>query len=144
MWKETARGAWPDAAFAAPVSPAALTDAERRLGCGLPGELTGLLRETDGLVGPYGVDAVWPLERVVEQNLYFRSDRSFAELYMPFDALLFFGDNGGGDQFAFVRTPRRPDVFVWEHEDDSRRWAARDLRDYLERSLGADGDDWYR
>ncbi len=144
MWKEAARAAWPDAEFAPPVAPAALTDAERRLGCGLPAELTGLLRETDGVVGPYGVDTVWPLERIVEQNLRFRSDHSLAELYMPFDALLFFGDNGGGDQFAFVRTPPRPDVFVWEHEDDSRRWAARDLRDYLRRCLTADGEDWYR
>lgn len=31
-----------------------------------------------------------------------------AQLYMPFDALLFFGDNGGGDQFAFVQTPGLP------------------------------------
>nr|WP_329202312.1 MULTISPECIES: SMI1/KNR4 family protein [unclassified Streptomyces] len=67
-----------------------------------------------------------------------------SQLYMPFDALLFFGDNGGGDQFAFVQTPRRPDVFVWEHETDSRRWVAGDLRDYLGRSLAAGGDDWYR
>nr|WP_280703686.1 hypothetical protein [Kitasatospora sp. GP82] len=48
------------------------------------------------------MDTVWAIEQIVEQNLYFRSDGSFARLYMPFDALLFFGDNGGGDQFAFV------------------------------------------
>jgi len=47
---------------------------------------------------------------------------------MPFDPFLFFGDNGGGDQFAFVQTPQRPDIFVGEHESDSRRWVANDLR----------------
>ncbi|MEU4119519.1 SMI1/KNR4 family protein [Kitasatospora sp. NPDC028055] len=122
----------------------ALDDAERRLGFGLPGELRELLLESDGIVGHTSVDTVWPVERIVEQNLLFRSNRSFAELYMPFDALLFFGDNGGGDRFAFVRTPQRPDVFVWEHETDSRRWVAGGLRDYLGRSLARGGDDWYQ
>lgn len=103
-----------------------------------------LLTECGGVVGHTGVDTVWSVARVVEQNLLFRSDPAFAGLYMPFDALLFFGDNGGGDQFAFVRTPRRPDVFVWEHETDSRRWVARDLKDYLARALATGGDDWYQ
>ncbi|MEU9917381.1 SMI1/KNR4 family protein [Streptomyces sp. NPDC051001] len=57
-----------------------------------------------------------------------RRDGSTRRLYMPFDALLFFGDNGGGDHFAFVQRPQRPDIFVWEHESDSRRWVAGDLR----------------
>ncbi len=32
---------------------------------------------------------------------------------MPFEPLMFFGDNGGGDQFAFVSDPRARSVFVW-------------------------------
>ncbi|MFD8263861.1 SMI1/KNR4 family protein [Streptomyces griseoluteus] len=133
------------AGFSDAVDSAALAEAEQRLGCSLPTELTSLLRETDGIVGPYAVDTVWPLSRIVTDNLRFRSDSSFTNLYMPFEALLFFGDNGGGDQFAFVRTPVRPDIFVWQHEDDSRRWVARDLQDYLGRSLAdGGGDDWYQ
>lgn len=122
----------------------ALAEAQQRPGCRLPAELAGLLAETNGIVGQYGVDTVWPVEQMVEHNLRSWSDTSFADLYMSFDALLFFGDNGGGDQFSFVRTPRRADIFVWEHEDDSRRWVARDLKDYLGRSLAGGGDDWYR
>ncbi|MGW1513594.1 SMI1/KNR4 family protein [Streptomyces sp. NPDC002394] len=121
-----------------------LADAEHRLGRELPAELRQLLLESNGIIGRIAVDTIWPVEQIAEQNLLFRSDSSFAQLYMPFDALLFFGDNGGGDQFAFVRTPQRPDVFVWEHETDSRRWVARDLRDYLGRSLAEGGDDWYQ
>ncbi|MEV5606702.1 SMI1/KNR4 family protein [Streptomyces sp. NPDC052225] len=109
----------------------------------MPAQLTALLRETDGLIGEYGTDVVWPLDRIVDQNLLFWSPDSFPGLYMPFDPLLFFGDNGGGDQFAFVLTPERPDIFAWNHENDSRLWAARDLEDYLHRALAGDGD-WYR
>ncbi|WP_433478894.1 SMI1/KNR4 family protein [Spirillospora sp. CA-142024] len=144
MWREVAAKAFPDVEFRPPVDTAAVTAAEQRLGCPLPSQLTGLLQETDGVIGHYGVDTVWPLEQIVEQNLHFWTDDSLADLYMPFDALLFFGDNGGGDRFAFVRTPPRADVFVWEHETDSRRWAAGDLGDYLGRSLSSDEDDWYQ
>ncbi|MET8786906.1 SMI1/KNR4 family protein [Streptomyces sp. NPDC004589] len=143
MWKEAAAEALPEVEFRAPVDAAALAEAERRLGRRLPAQLTALLMETDGVVGEYGTDVVWSLDRMVEQNLLFWSPDTFPGLYMPFDPLLFFGDNGGGDQFAFVLTPERPDIFVWDHEDDSRLWAARELEDYLHRSLAGDGD-WYR
>ncbi|MGW0604376.1 SMI1/KNR4 family protein [Streptomyces sp. NPDC002640] len=121
----------------------ALADAERRLGRSLPDSLRAFLLESNGLLGHSSVEAVWPLERIVAANIYFRSDAAMRELYMPFDALLFFGDNGGGDQFALVEQPDRPDIFVWEHESDSRRWVANDLRDYLRRSLAQGGDEWY-
>ncbi|MEU3687954.1 SMI1/KNR4 family protein [Streptomyces narbonensis] len=143
MWKEAAVEALPDVEFRAPVDAAALAEAERRLGRGLPAQLTALLMETDGIVGGYRKDVVWSLDRIVEQNLLFWSPDTFPGLYMPFDPLLFFGDNGGGDQFAFVLTPERPDIFVWDHEDDSRLWAANELEDYLHRSLSGGGD-WYR
>ncbi|WP_329211480.1 SMI1/KNR4 family protein [Streptomyces sp. NBC_00683] len=143
MWKEAAAEALPEVEFRAPVDATALAEAVRRLGRDLPAQLTALLMETDGIVGEYGTDVVWSLDRILEQNLLFRSPDTFPDLYMPFDPLLFFGDNGGGDQFAFVLTPERPDIFVWDHEDDSRLWAARELKDYLHRSLAGDGD-WYR
>ncbi|MFI1394256.1 SMI1/KNR4 family protein [Streptomyces sp. NPDC020681] len=143
MWREAAAEALAEVEFRARVDATALAEAERRLDRGLPAQLTALLLETNGIVGEYGTDVVWSLDRIVEQNLLFWSPDTFPGLYMPFDPLLFFGDNGGGDQFAFVLTPQRPDIFVWCHEDDSRLWAARELEDYLHRSLAGDGD-WYR
>ncbi|ALC22672.1 SMI1/KNR4 family protein [Streptomyces pristinaespiralis] len=143
MWKDAAAKALHTVEFRAPVDATALAEAERRLGRTLPAQLAALLRETNGVVGEYGTDVVWSLERIVEENLLFWSPDTFPGLYMPVDPLLFFGDNGGGDQFAFVLTPERPDIFVWDHENDSRLWAARALEDYLHRSLAGDGD-WYR
>ncbi|MFE4588193.1 SMI1/KNR4 family protein [Streptomyces laurentii] len=56
---------------------------------------------------------------------------------MPFDSLLFFADAGNGDLFALLPRIDRPDVFVWNDEDDSRTWAAPSLATYLEwRSTG--------
>ncbi|MFE8965325.1 SMI1/KNR4 family protein [Streptomyces albogriseolus] len=126
----------------APVDAAALREAERRLGRALPAQLDVLLRETDGVADAYGTDVVWPLAQIVEQNLMFGSGEAFAGLYMPFDSLLFFGDNGGGDQFALVVASGRDDVFVWEHETDSRVWVAGGLQEYLRRALAGDGDWW--
>ena len=59
---------------------------------------------------------------------------------MPFDPLLFFADAGNGDQFAFPITTAgaRNDVFVWTHEDDSRRWYAASLDKYVAWWLSGD------
>ncbi|MFF3419734.1 SMI1/KNR4 family protein [Streptomyces sp. NPDC002698] len=144
MWRETAAQTFPGVGLREAVQESGLAVAQERLGRTLPAELRALLLESDGVIGHTDTDTVWPLDRIVEQNLLFWSDETLARLYMPFDAFLFFGDNGGGDQFAFVQRPERPDIFVWEHESDSRRWVAGGLRDYLGRVLNSGGDDWYR
>ena len=54
---------------------------------------------------------------------------------MPFDCLLFFGEEGSGELYAYVITEgaiRRPDVFLWEHETDSRQWYAARMQNYLQ------------
>jgi hypothetical protein len=144
MWRETAAQTFPGVGLREAVQESGLAVAQERLGRRLPAELRALLLESDGVIGHTDTDTVWPLDRIVEQNLLFWSDETLARLYMSFDAFLFFGDNGGGDQFAFVQRPERPDIFVWEHESDSRRWVAGGLRDYLGRALRTGGDDWYR
>jgi hypothetical protein len=56
---------------------------------------------------------------------------------------MFFGDNGGGNQFAFVPGEAKAGVLVWEHETDDRRQVADDLADHLRQALTSDGDEWY-
>ncbi|MFI7317733.1 SMI1/KNR4 family protein [Streptomyces venezuelae] len=117
---------------------------ESGLGQSLPRALLALLLETDGVEDEYGTEVVWSAERILSENSTLRSDGPHRELYMPFDSLLFFGDNGGGDRFAFVRTPERDDIFVWDHETDSRNWISPNLESFLRSALGNAGEDWYR
>lgn len=132
-----------DAELAEPATGEALAEVERALGQPLPEELAALLRECDGVRGHDDADVVWSAERIATDNTSFRTSQEFNLLYMPFEPLMFFGDNSGGDQFAFVRIPRRDDVFVWDHETDGRTMAANGLGDYLARAL-SDAGDWWR
>ncbi|MGW0827429.1 SMI1/KNR4 family protein [Streptomyces sp. NPDC002845] len=129
--------------FKTPVGETALDAAESALEQPLPADLKSLLRETNGVSDEFECSFIWPAEEIAARNQEMRSSVDFRSLYMPFDPLLLFGDNGGGDLFAFVSTPVRPDIFVWQHESDSRRWVANDLKDYIRRYLGAGGEDWY-
>jgi hypothetical protein len=93
--------------------------------------LAALLHQSNGVDGEYGLGLIWPIERITADNLAFRQNPEFAQIYMPFDALLFFADAGNGDQFALVPHTNRPDVFAWDHENDSRTWVAPGLAEYL-------------
>ncbi|MBY0241221.1 MAG: SMI1/KNR4 family protein [Burkholderiaceae bacterium] len=108
---------------------------EKVLGITLPEELRSLLSQTDGVMGEYELSLVWPVEQIAKDNIQFRNEVTFAELYMPFDSLLFFADAGNGDQFAYSilsGSVRRNDIFVWNHEDDSRTWIASSLKHFIE------------
>lgn len=140
MWREQVSAVLPEAEFAAPATQGQLDEVSRALSVDLPPDLIALLRESDGITGEYGAGLVWPTERIISDNLLFRADQDFAALYMPFDSLLFFADAGNGDQFAFPITSAgiRDEIYVWDHEDDSRRWYAARLEQYLAWWLGGD------
>ncbi|MGI5427816.1 SMI1/KNR4 family protein [Streptomyces sp. CA-179760] len=143
MWRESLEdlvtGPWRP-----PAPYAALHAIETSLGSPLPPTLRFLLLETDGLEGPYGEDIVWAADRILNDDLAFRTRPEFRLLHRPFDPLLFFGDNGGGDQFAFVQDLGDGSVHVWDHETDERSLVAPDLGSYLRKALGSDGANWYR
>jgi hypothetical protein len=135
VWRDRISGLTEHAKFASPASEQDLGAAEAVLGGPFPAQLREALAESDGVWGEYDLGLIWPVSRIISDNVVFRTNSDFASLYMPFDALLFFADGGNGDQFAFPCKPRRDEVFVWNHEDDSRRWVARDLDQYLQRWL---------
>lgn len=138
MWRETLQKMSSDLTFKAPATDAEIDQINVELGIQPPDELRSLLAESNGVDGEYGLGLLWDVARIIEDNRRFRSIPDFAELYMPFDCLLFFGDAGNGDQFAFPvlkGSVRRPDIFVWNHEDDSRSWAAPSLQTYFDRWL---------
>lgn len=132
MWRERVRALTDVATFHDAADAAVISQAERTLGVELPSALRELLMESNGVSGEHGLGLVWSLDRIVTDNLDRRRSPAFRQIYMPFDPLLFFADAGNGDQFAFVIAPPRDDIFVWDHETDSRRWVAASLDQYLE------------
>lgn len=82
--------------------------------------------------GTHGLRLVWASAQIATENRTFRTYPDFARLYMPFDPLVFFADGGNGDQFALLASIDREDVFVWNHETDSRTWVAPNLATYLD------------
>jgi SMI1-KNR4 cell-wall len=138
MWRELIQKLANEYHFFQPAEEAQIHRAEQTLEVSFPNELRELLYETNGVQGEYGLGLVWSVERIAQENQMMRATPNFPELYMAFDQLLFFADAGNGDLFAFVvlnRAVRRPDIFVWNHEDDSRTWVAPSLQKYLERWL---------
>ncbi|WP_331738009.1 SMI1/KNR4 family protein [Streptomyces sp. NBC_01276] len=132
MWTQVVAALPGTAVFRPPVSEASLIHCATTLGHPLPAELVALLRESNGMEDEYGDGLIWSAERIASENRTLREDAGLTKLYMPFDPLLFFADAGNGDLFALLPRIDRPDVFVWNHEDDSRTWAAPSLAKYLE------------
>ncbi|CAM5389563.1 SMI1/KNR4 family protein [Streptomyces hirsutus] len=132
MWIEAVAALPGTTVFRPPASESSLLRCATVLGHPLPADLAALLRESNGVEGEYGAGLIWSAERIVSENRACRTDSGFAALYMPFDPLLFFADAGNGDLFALLSGLRRPDVFVWDHENDSRTWVAPSLAKYLE------------
>jgi hypothetical protein len=104
----------------------------------LPDELKTFYKQTDGvsefLNGQKIGYLIWSSSQVVETNQEYRGQSDFKELYMSFDQLLFIADAGNGDLFGFITLNGqfdRRDVFVWNHEDDSRTWVAPDLATFI-------------
>jgi hypothetical protein len=138
MWLELISKLSDDCEFNLPAAFAEILAVEESLVVALADELKGLLKETNGVNDKYGSGLIWSIERIQHDNIEFRTTEDFKDLYMPFDSLLFFADAGNGDQFAFTILDgeiRRNDIFVWNHENDSRTWAASNLKQYLEWSL---------
>jgi len=135
MWCELLKNISKDCQFSPPASDEDLAEIEQALKLPFPEDLASLLKESNGVLGEYGLGLVWACDRIKSDNHMFRSNPDFKQLYMPFDGLFFFGDAGNGDQFAYSVCDgevRRPDIFVWDHETDGRTWIAPSLKRYLQ------------
>jgi len=140
-WKKTVTMHDSDAEFAPPSDEVTIAEAEKVLNVEFPSDLRSFFLEAGGLVADYGCEVIWKISDIVNRNKEFRDTVSFRELYMPFDHLLFFGDDGSGDQFAIAIQAdgfvHKPDVYRWEHETDARSWFASGLSQFLEKRLAA-------
>jgi cell wall assembly regulator SMI1 len=122
----------PKAKLMPPAKETDIRAAESSLGIELPSDLKQLLRESDGVDAFYN-HPVCSISQIVEMNHEYRTADYLADR-MPFDHLLFFGEAGSGDDFAFPIYRNREigsNVFVWEHETDCRQNYAGSLSDFL-------------
>lgn len=134
-WRSRLREWCPLVEMRAPAKPAELAEVERALGVVLPRELRAVLAASNGVRTPFGTP-VWTTTTIIETNRLFRTE--MADLYMPFEGLIFFGDDGDGDQFAYRIVAGEVDarsIYRWSHDDDSRTWYAGALSALLERVL---------
>src|SRR5205085_10630050 len=82
-------GEWGEAHFREPATPKAIDLVEATLGQQLPHELRELLAETNGIEGEYALGLLWTAERIASDNRLFRTSPALADLYMPFDGVVF-------------------------------------------------------
>ena len=121
-----------------PATEADLIALESDLGSHVPPELRELLLQSNGIdyADPKAL-FIWGVEEIRETNLDLRRPE-IQSLFMPFSCLFFFAGSGNGDYFGFS-LPQDPDanseIFLWDHEDDSRRWSAPDLKKFIEWNL---------
>ncbi|WOV88362.1 SMI1/KNR4 family protein [Sporosarcina oncorhynchi] len=134
MWKDYISTISKDYSFKRPASVAEIGQITEELNVELPKKLLEIYKETNGVYDIFECHLLWPTERIVEDNLFFRNFTDYKDIYMPFDHLLFFSDNGCGDLFGYkilngcIQTE---DIYVWNHEDDSRTRVASSLESFI-------------
>ena len=110
-----------------PATEAQISEVSLKLKVKIPDELEALLKEVNG-----DGDTFLSTEQIIRDNLSLREMEDF----MPLDVLLFFAENGCGDYFGYaIRKNGEIDnnIFMWDHESDSRKWVAQGLDQFIER-----------
>lgn len=116
MWIEFIKSFSNDCEFKTPAEIDDINEAERELGISFHEDLKAALLESNGIEGEYGLGLLWTVDRIKADNMTFRTNADFKDLYMTFDSFLFFGDAGNGDQFAYpIQNGQihNNDIFVW-------------------------------
>ncbi|EJV84592.1 MULTISPECIES: SMI1/KNR4 family protein [Bacillus cereus group] len=133
MWKNTIRSISSNLSLKNPATKDELAEVQKNLQLELPNDLYQLLQETNGIEGEYG-QFIWDASKIKIENMNMRNIVGFKDLYMPFDCLLFFADGGNGDLFGYSilnGIVQRDDIYVWNHENDSRTWVAPSLKIFM-------------
>jgi len=120
--------------FQPPATNAEIIRISEELNVNAPQKLFTLLSETNGVFDCFGCPLIWSTAQIVRDNLFFRGLGDNEDLYKPFDNLLFFSDSGCGDLFGYKLVNgniQAEDIYVWNHEDDSRMWVASSLEEFI-------------
>jgi hypothetical protein len=111
----------------------------------LPPELEELYLQTNGVDDHLYIkqlnesiktgEFIWPVERVIETNTSKRTSPTDKRIYKSFNNLFFFADAGNGDLFGFETSNgifETSAVYIWDHEDDDRKWLAPNMKAFIE------------
>lgn len=135
MWKHYISTVSKDYSFKPPAPKTEIIQISEELNVELPKKLFELYNETNGVFDSFGCPLIWSTSQIIKDNLFFRNFSDYKDIYMPFDHLLFFSDNGCGDLFGYKilnGSIQTEDIYVWNHEDDSRMWVASSLDVFIE------------
>lgn len=134
MWRELVQQICKICIFFPAATQQQIAELEASLRTKLSVDLISLLFETNGIGKDTELNTIFSVEKIKSVNLDFRSAPEFQDIFAPFDLLLFFAEAGNGDYFAFEITNNeviKPNIWVWNHEDDGRRIIASSLDKYL-------------
>jgi hypothetical protein len=136
MWKDFVSSISKEHHFKDPATKQEIDQLQKELNVDIPEELAGLFNETNGVFDNWNCPLIWSTTQIINDNLHFRNFEDFKDIYMPFDNLFFFSDAGNGDLFCYAilknGTIEKTDIYVWNHEDDSRTWVAASLKHFIE------------
>ena len=134
MWIELVQSVCSEYSVGEPADEGAISDANNALLISPPSELKSLWLEADGILDKYG-DGIWSVEETIQQNLDLWSYPDQNDLYMSFGSMFCFAGAGNGDLYFFPIQGdgkiNRADIFLWNHETDSREWAAANLQQFV-------------
>lgn len=132
MWKKLINKISEDPLFNEPATQDQLEEINEEFNLEITNELANLLKETNGFDS--GGVRFWPSNEIIEENIERRTLEVYKDCYMTFESLLFFADAGNGDFFGFSIINghiQKDDIYVWNHEDDSRTWIAPSLEEFF-------------
>ncbi|KUP07171.1 cell wall assembly protein [Bacillus coahuilensis p1.1.43] len=136
MWKEYIISISKDHHFKEPATNNEMELVQKELNVQMPKELADLFKETNGVFDNWNCPLIWSTSQISKDNKFFRNFEDYSDIYMPFENLFFFSDAGNGDLFCYSivknGTIDKTDIYVWNHEDDSRTWVAASLKDFIE------------
>ncbi|GHU24326.1 SMI1/KNR4 family protein [Spirochaetia bacterium] len=130
MWREFISKIDCELTFNQSASIESINAAEIELKVQFPQSLKSLLLESNGVQDEFECDAIWPLERIIEENKNIR----IIEEQITFNGFLLFSDAGNGDLFAFSikdGNKNKEEIYVWNHEDKSRDIISSSLKDFI-------------
>jgi hypothetical protein len=144
VFQNQIRGDWDiTPIFQQPATMEAIEAVEEKVGVTFHDELRSLLLETDGIrewmktdnwEGDIGY-LVFSLDQIEDVNITLRTLEGYPDIYMPFENLLFVAPTGTGNYFGYSILNgeiRRKDIFVWNHDNDSRVHVAPSLKQFIE------------